>query len=292
MYQPKIAVPQGHAYHGVRTVLRKYKEGGYNDLIDASIDTYRRTQKLDPLFAPGIRFIVDAALAGLEHFDATSLGKNQKEVRMRAEAAASYAVAMNEFALESGLRKGGHRGVFTRLYLGHAGMNAAMTEAFDNDIGDVEDTLERQPAYLGDQGRSVFTEVSPAAGGAVNFLKEQNSEMDGETIRNIVIASDELRQIGNIPKDWVGAIHNDLETPYIDTRHYELKGSGTVTFNTEIREHLRELRATEEGSGCPANYIMYSVDETRINAMREGWRDAASFIVTPDATTHLRYRET
>lgn len=284
----QFAVPEGHAFAGVRAVKRKYNAGGYDGLIRASVDSFNRTQKLDTLFTPGVRFIVDAALAGLEHFDQADLGARRHEVHTRAELASSYAKAMNAFATSE---RQSHRGFFNRLYLGSPALNAAMTEAYEHGLGDLESTLELQPDYLGSQGSSVFREVSPAAGGAVKFLKEQNPEMDGKTIRNIVIASDDLRHIGNVPKDWVKAIHDDLETPYIDTHHYASKGPDAVTFTPETRAHLRELRATEEGSGCPANNIMYTAGETKVNAMREGWHDAASFLVTAQATTDLRYRD-
>src|SRR5216117_2902230 len=120
MVAAPLAVPAEHSLAGIRAVHGKYKAGGYEELIAASVGAYNNHGYSDVLLVPMVRFIMDASLTGLEQFDATELGSLQHDIFVRADVAANYAIAANRYALDV------CAGLFARFYNRHPAMRAAM----------------------------------------------------------------------------------------------------------------------------------------------------------------------
>jgi hypothetical protein len=278
MPQSQFEIPAHHIRYGLNAVIKKGEEDGYGDLIDATVESYNGGKNPEAPLVPYVQFILDATLQTLERFDPlAAFPEQQHEVLARENVACRYVTAFNYYGVEP----------FAEIYSMYT---------FLDEIMDTEEEQEKAAAFMADRkymaslGRSAFGDVRMAAGGAVKFLKEQRPDINGQDTRRIIVASEDLRHMGAIPKTKGKRAFRNLGEPYINTSRFAFNEQAeTVVFNDETKDYLNRLGSSVPNSGCPANQIAYNAggEGPKINAMREGWRDITRCLVTDQATADI-----
>lgn len=264
-------VPAKAIQKGLESVQKKHDKEEYVDLVVATHKSYESGRNLEAPLVPYVRFVLDAALAGLECH--SSLAK-VNEIRDRAAIAAAYAKAIDEFAFQDT-----DKPFFAALYGEYPILSEMMLEN-----PRLSDAFLTDREYCSSLVVSPFSDVSMAVGGVIKFLKGRHTQK-GQA-RSVALASEQLGIIGSIPKSLgVRALQTlTLGTPYVDASNLTLEGN-TVVFTREIKDYIRALGMQVPNSGCPAGKIDYKTPgRKKVNIMKGAWTEIANYLLTKNPT--------
>lgn len=275
MTHPEIHVQDHEIAHGISYVVRKERGPyDYGNLMEATAKAYDRSGNNSVLFAPYVRFLLDATLEVMKEFNPAARFSDQHEVFWRKKVASAYVAAIDE------------RGVrpFSRIY-----MRSEVGRIMGRDDRGI---FVRRREYTAPLGQSAFGDVSIMAGGAVRLLQAEQPAMSGADIRSTVIASEDLRQLGMIPGETIQEAADTLGNPYINSSELWFdEAAKQVKLTKDALNYLQGLHERRPESGCPAGRMTYIPEgfTQRENPMREGWRDIAAYLVTDQATVNTAF---